>query len=677
MSNVQLSVNLNANVSGFINSMQQASTASAGTENAVSTLSTNISRNIANVNRQNLSQFTAALNAGTLSINRFNNTPITPPVIPPLNTRPLVTGANQASFALTNLGRVAQDAPFGFIGIQNNLNPLLESFQRLRAETGSNRLALRALGQSLIGPAGLGLALSAISAAVLFYQQYQQRANKATQEAKKVTDEYLKSLDAVTAARLKGGQNAQKEITDLNLLYNAYQNSNLSLKTRKSAYKELQDQYPGYFGNLKFEREASEKTKKAYDELSQAILATGRARAASDKIAENQKRRLENEQKIADLEKNQIKSINDFGKAQAKVDQQNLAARFEANMLTSEQLKTLNSANNALGNAQKIQKSINNLKTDNNKLDEQNNRLVTSVNTELEKGATLTGSIGGKLATAVKKLSGSLKEITGPENTGILDRLVGTSFNPELAIKPLQKFVSASEEALNKLRYEYNYTDDQILDFANRYNVSTERLLQITENLNKSMSDIINNGIGSTISGLAESIGNSIATGANVAEAAGQSLLSSLGGVLVQLGELAIATGIGIKAIQTALKSLNPVVAIAAGVALVALGSIFKAKANALGGGQSSGGQQKVPQIRGFATGGNVLPGGMALVGERGPELVNLPTGASVSNNTKTNRILSGGSQANVVINGNLEVGLDKLYIALQKTGKKLERQGR
>ena len=34
-------------------------------------------------------------------------------------------GANEAAQALTNVGRVAQDLPFGFIGIQNNLNPLL------------------------------------------------------------------------------------------------------------------------------------------------------------------------------------------------------------------------------------------------------------------------------------------------------------------------------------------------------------------------------------------------------------------------------------------------------------------------------------------------------------------------------------------------------------------------
>ena len=47
-----------------------------------------------------------------------------------------------------------QDAPFGFIGIQNNLNPLLESFQRLKAETGSTGGAFKALSKSLLGPAG-------------------------------------------------------------------------------------------------------------------------------------------------------------------------------------------------------------------------------------------------------------------------------------------------------------------------------------------------------------------------------------------------------------------------------------------------------------------------------------------------------------------------------------------
>jgi septation ring formation regulator EzrA len=50
-----------------------------------------------------------------------------------------------ATNALSNLSRVAQDAPYGFIGIANNLNPLLESFQRLQKESVNSGGALKAM----------------------------------------------------------------------------------------------------------------------------------------------------------------------------------------------------------------------------------------------------------------------------------------------------------------------------------------------------------------------------------------------------------------------------------------------------------------------------------------------------------------------------------------------------
>ena len=51
------------------------------------------------------------------------------------NLKNVPKSSNAATLSLINLGRVAQDAPFGIIGIANNINPLLESFQRLRAES--------------------------------------------------------------------------------------------------------------------------------------------------------------------------------------------------------------------------------------------------------------------------------------------------------------------------------------------------------------------------------------------------------------------------------------------------------------------------------------------------------------------------------------------------------------
>jgi hypothetical protein len=63
-------------------------------------------------------------------------------------------GANEAQNALLNLNRIVQDSPYGFIDVAYNISPALESFQRLRASTGSTGTALKALAMGLIGGGG-------------------------------------------------------------------------------------------------------------------------------------------------------------------------------------------------------------------------------------------------------------------------------------------------------------------------------------------------------------------------------------------------------------------------------------------------------------------------------------------------------------------------------------------
>ena len=49
----------------------------------------------------------------------------------------LPNSSGQATQALTNFSRVVQDAPFGIIGVANNIDPLIQSFTALKASTGS------------------------------------------------------------------------------------------------------------------------------------------------------------------------------------------------------------------------------------------------------------------------------------------------------------------------------------------------------------------------------------------------------------------------------------------------------------------------------------------------------------------------------------------------------------
>ena len=113
--------------------------------------------------------------------------------------------SNQATNALTNLSRVAQDAPYGFIGIANNLNPLLESFQRLQKEAGSTGSALKAMAQGLMGPAGIGLALGAVSSIIVAFGPKIASFINGTNEASKAEDKFAESLNKAKASASETG----------------------------------------------------------------------------------------------------------------------------------------------------------------------------------------------------------------------------------------------------------------------------------------------------------------------------------------------------------------------------------------------------------------------------------------------------------------------------------------
>lgn len=109
----------------------------------------------------------------------------------------LTTSSNQATQSMINLGRVVQDAPFGFLGIANNLNPLLESFQRLKQSTGSTGGAIKALVNSLGGAGGLGFALSLVSSALILFGDKLFGSTQKAKENKEALDQLKASIQAV------------------------------------------------------------------------------------------------------------------------------------------------------------------------------------------------------------------------------------------------------------------------------------------------------------------------------------------------------------------------------------------------------------------------------------------------------------------------------------------------
>jgi hypothetical protein len=147
----------------------------------------------------------------------------------------LPSTSNQATNALTNLSRVAQDAPYGFIGIANNLNPLLESFQRLSKDAGGAGGALKAMASGLMGPAGIGLALGAVSSILVAFGPKIADFINGTNEATKAEDKFAQSLSDARAEASETGIRLQAYLT-------ITQNASVSDERRAEALRAVKNE---------------------------------------------------------------------------------------------------------------------------------------------------------------------------------------------------------------------------------------------------------------------------------------------------------------------------------------------------------------------------------------------------------------------------------------------------
>lgn len=176
-------------------------------------------------------------------------------------------------------------------------------------------------------------------------------------------------------------------------------------------------------------------------------------------------------------------------------------------------------------------------------------------------------------------------------------------------------------------------------DAVESYNKMAGNMTQRTLDMAIIVSQAITDMKNIFVAGIGEMIGSLLATG-NVAASLTSAFLIPLADLAIQVGKTAIAIGIGIAGIKKALQTLNPIVAIVAGIALITLGTFAKSALAKSG-----------KQIKGFARGVQNFEGGLAIVGERGPELLDIPRGSNIIPN---NKIGGFGGNLTIVVEGNL-----------------------
>lgn len=215
------------------------------------------------------------------------------------NTDTVPAGATQAGRQYNGLHmsvqQIARELPAAtmglnmfFLAISNNLPVLTDEIKRTKAANEE----LKASGQSTV-PVWRQLISSifswqtALMVAITVLSMYGKdivswvgslfKSKDALEETRREQERLNKSMaDARTSAA--------KETAGLRVLYAMTQNANASMRDRTAAVKELQSQYPAYFGSLSQEAILAGNASAAYRQLTQDIMSAAYARAYQERL---------------------------------------------------------------------------------------------------------------------------------------------------------------------------------------------------------------------------------------------------------------------------------------------------------------------------------------------------------------------------------------------------------
>lgn len=284
---------------------------------------------------------------------------------------PQVTkGANQANTAMINLSRTVSDAPFGFIGIANNIGPLVENFVSLKREAGTTGGALKQLGASLAGPGGLIVGIQLVVAAVQFAQLGFSRWSASSKKTKEEQDKLKQSTDQLVTT-------ISKQKLEVESLVSVARNATLAENDRALAIKRLNDIIPDNIGKLNLQNIATAEGTQVIREYIKAVEAKATAELISNRIAENNIKLFDNRNAALKATENFEKQINDLRDKQNKLYQQ---GRFEASEQLGIQIKNLQALSKANQSQNIFRKTAKEILADNAALRAEYERLLPTFN---------------------------------------------------------------------------------------------------------------------------------------------------------------------------------------------------------------------------------------------------------------------------------------------------------
>ncbi len=228
--------------------------------------------------------------------------------------------AKKSRIALTNLSLVVQDLPYGFIGIQNNLPALTQSFAQLSSEAGGTQNALKQIAAGLVGPAGLFLAFSAVTTAITYAVQKYGSLKEAFNALIGIAPILTESQKEYNKAVADATGNVALEEAKIKILVGTLNDLDAPQRLRIAAYNELKKVSPDVVAGIKEENALTSESIDIINKSSEARLQAIRLRiqeAGINAVLTNNAEKLATKQQELNLaSKEYVSNAVAFTKAQ-------------------------------------------------------------------------------------------------------------------------------------------------------------------------------------------------------------------------------------------------------------------------------------------------------------------------------------------------------------------------
>lgn len=608
---LELDLILKANLSNATQGLNELSRLLAVTGTSAITLGDRLDKVGTGLNK--LQQQVRAFGGGVAAFNRpmltLNDTLLATPRA--LNAAS--TAVQKSSKDFTNLSRVIQDLPFGFIGIQNNITQLIP------------------------GVGALGLVISAITSAITFAQvgtsawtrglgSAKEKISEAEKEIQKIKDSlesFNDSLKTAESGAISQGVSLQKYVE-------IARDSTKSLEERNFALDKANKILGEHGEKLTLVNINTAAATEEVNKFTQALIQQALAAKFADRIAElivRQKDQLidynkaledvnkardrvklpgnEDVLKLYDKLKEAYRGQNTTANAynetlvelKLRMRQMSEAAGQSVDLFadlgtkSKETEKTLKSVSSILDDLNKQFTFLNAIETNQglDKAEEKIKAIEDAIKSLIDIGQDPAGgliqNLFGGISEQALPLAGRLIEVMNkkfketPIDAPVELRVTTLDFTKDALDFAL---VRAQLEDLSKrfkIELPINFGAMNLAELKAALDTMKAPIEKFQEDVGKIMEELRNQ----LIVGFAEGIGKALA-GENVGDIF-KGLFSIIGGALKQLGQTMITVSGLMKAIKVAFSSLNPVLAAAAGFALIALGSFIQAKAPKLASG--------------------------------------------------------------------------------------------